>query len=527
MLRIKENKKWILLILLLFVIQIIVYVFFGMQKIDYHTDEYNTYLLANHAPDPWWSIPQDQWVTTEETMLTKMLVDSEDEKFQYAAILKKQSLDLHPFLYSWTVNTICSIWPGTDLSQWQGLTVNFIAAIGITVLAFITSLMLQKDKIIALLTAVAVVFSYGVVDMIMFIRMYTQLMFWGLALFSIHLVFWNQQKPLFYILLFVISVCGTLTQYHFLIILFFSCLYFGIRLIGKRKSKNAILYLVTEIIAGCFVIALFPPILSQLFEPHNSTAIRDNGSLLSRISEYVEIANTNIFNGWMAFFAVLCFVLIISFFYAKVTCRKNTFLLIRQENYWGKICFCCVSPSMFFVFLGFTAPYYAARYVAILFPILITIAVSITSQTFLMLVRHKTIALVLTIVCFSMVTIHPYTESPLTNLYKDRIPIHENAEKNSEKPVVIVSEYDWLVPYNYSELSEYGKYIRVTTESLSKDSVQSLLPKEDFMLYVYDFSSDYESVLQEALPFLKQYYGKISLNEGWTTRCAKVFDCKI
>lgn len=517
---VSSKRKFIIALAILIVAQLAAYTFLGFQKQDYHIDEYSTYQYAN-SDSIWWSIPQGEW-TSPDYLLKQMLVDSPEEKFQYGDIIRKQADDLHPFLYSWTINTVCSLWPGEELSPWQGLAVNFIPAAGLTVLSAAIVLQIEKNRKLALLAAAVTAFSFGIVDMVMFIRMYTQLMFWTAALCLIHLKYWEKRTPAFYVLMFAVSVCGTLTQYHFLIFLFFSCLYFGVRLLVLRRWKEAALYAGTEAAAGGFTVLVFPPIIGQLFQPHGSTEIADTGSLPERIWNYFSIAARSVWGG--ALWGLIAVLILAGAVWFLVRSRGRR---PADEAFWGKLGQLAFPVVPFFVFLGASAPYYTSRYVAILFPALIVVALVFLHRLFGAMNGTRRTALVLTAALAGVITVFPYTQQTLLNLYSDRVSVLESAAENSQKKVVAVSPYDWLIPYDYCEIAMYDEFIWVTPESLQDPDVQALLPQEDFMLYVFDLSGNYEAAVEQVEPMLEEIFEGISIEEAWTTRVAEVYYCAV
>lgn len=240
-----KKRPVLLCIVLLLALQLVCYIGLGTQKADFHTDEYYTYQLANSSQGAWWVVPFQEWAHAD-SLREQMVVSSPDTAFRYSTIMEIQSHDLHPFLYSFLVNTVCSFFPGV-FSRWTGLAINFFFAAACTVLVFFCTRHLIQNNLFSFLAASAFSFAFGVVNMVFFIRMYVMVMFWVAALATLHVFYWNKKLDFrFFLILFLCTLGGTFTQYHFLIYLFFLCLFFGISLLVRKCWGAALGYLATE-----------------------------------------------------------------------------------------------------------------------------------------------------------------------------------------------------------------------------------------------------------------------------------------
>ena len=62
---------------------------------------------------------------------------------------------------------------------------------------------------------------------------------------------------------------------------------------------------------------------------------------------------------------------------------------------------------------------------------------------------------------------------------------------------------------------------------MTKTDVQALLPQEDFMLYVFDLSGNYEAAVEQVESVLEKMDATVSVDEAWTTRLAEAYYCTV
>lgn len=522
----KQKTVCIMLaIFLLFVAQLIFYINWSEQKKDFHTDEFFTYQLANSTYGPWWIIAEDKW-TSPDQLTEQMVVRTPQAAFQYAEIREKQASDLHPFIYSMTINTACSVAAmfGVDFTMWTGLAVNFIFILPTSVLVYFLVKKLTQNQLTALFTAACFGFSAGVLDMVLFIRMYVMAMFWC-ALAALVQIHWIDKKRTitFYLSMLFISVLAVLTHYHFLLYLFFSCLVFGIYLLVQKKYKDAIFFVLTEATAGVLVIGIFPPILKQLFTPSSSTAITDDNSLFARFLIYISLLNKAIFGGLLWYILLASTIL---FIICKVRAKKHPYN--KKSNLGWKLALMILPPVGFLAVLAVTAPYLSTRYVSMIYPVAIAGIIVVLYQAVRLLVGHrKVVCCAVSGVVLLTCTLYSYRVTAISNLNTDREPVIQLAQEHQGMKALLVGHNSWQTPYDYSELVNYSAYLWVSRESLQTSEIQEILPHEDFLIYLFSyFSGDGYVPPEEMEQILEDIYEEpISLTYQWDTRMGSVYLC--
>lgn len=339
--------------------------FWGSQKINYHVDEYYTYGLANNrgSIDP---VIEDGVPYQGDSVFLNYLSPDDSERFDYSIVWENQANDVHPPLYYILIHTVCSFFPGI-FSKWEALSVNLVLLIIVDGLVFLTARQIFRDRWTAFLTMVINGMTLLCVNTILFLRMYMLMTVFVLGVTALFLKYFKRNKDKkFYLLLFFLSLGGALTQYYFLIYLFFLCLVFGIGLIVQREWKDIVYFLLALGCAGGASIAIFPAMINQIFgDGYRGKEAFGNARTLAdvpaHISEYIRIINDEVFGGLgviVLLFAV-CFLLLL--FREQQKNRSHIF----------KLCLFVVPTVCYCVMIAVIAPYQYDRYVMAVGPLLV------------------------------------------------------------------------------------------------------------------------------------------------------------
>lgn len=295
-------------------LELAVLFYYGNQKAGFHEDELYTYYSSNKTAGLF--VNDRQWMERDE--LRNDFVVLPGEGFRYGVVWQMQSWDVHPPLYYFLFHTVCSLFPGV-FSKWLGIGLNLLFFAGSFVLlaycAYMAVVCGKKEALsegmqgenrsggwncragmLAFFTCLFWGFSAAVVSGVMFIRMYQQLTFFVLLCLALHLRALNKQDfriRSFFLPLAVTVFLGFLTQYYYIIFHFFLGAGFCVYLLGKKKIKELVLYVIS-CGAGLFAAVLYyPPALSHIFRGYRGT---------EAVSEFGDASNTF---GRLRFFAGL------------------------------------------------------------------------------------------------------------------------------------------------------------------------------------------------------------------------------
>ncbi len=337
----KEQKYWQSAFFTLLFLQLTLAVFFGTKKESMHNDEFYSYYSTNGLHGL--SLKEREWNDTSP-LLQELMVTNEG-RFHYANVYKNQEKDVHPPLYYFLLHTLCSFFPN-QYSKWFGLVLNFAFFILSFFLLGFLSYELTENKLLAFLTCFLYGFSPGTLSGIVFIRMYMMLAFWFLLLSYIHLKMLKRQRNSFSKLqLFFLSLVillGCLTQYYFLVFLFFISLGYSLFLLRKKRWKDWIWYGISVLSSIFAAFFLYPASFSHIFTDYRGkdvqTAFLDQDVFLERLLYFFRLINEHSFYGTLIgifVFFIVSFVVLI-FFWSKK----------------GNSIFFSITPGFFILFLG-------------------------------------------------------------------------------------------------------------------------------------------------------------------------------
>ena len=266
--------RWLFIAVIL--LQTAVLVLLGQEKAGYHEDELYTYFSSNRTAGVAFADGEE---LSGEDFLGELTVH-EGERFRYGMVRTVQSWDVHPPLYYDLFHTVCSLTPGV-FSKWQGLVLNIAGFVLSQILLGLLAYRLTRSGLFAAAVTAVWGFSAAAASGVLFIRMYVWLTVFVLAMLLVHVSFIggilrkkDEEHPRRFLfghcLLFaLVSFCGFLTQYYYLIALFFAGLCTVFFLAGRiRKGLPArylVLYGLSEALSGALGLLYYPAAASHIF----------------------------------------------------------------------------------------------------------------------------------------------------------------------------------------------------------------------------------------------------------------------
>lgn len=330
----KENKRWIFLMTIIMMLQLVVASYFCIQKQGFHYDEYYSYYSANvtHGLAP----TDREWKEVSE--IRSEFRALEGEQFRYDMVKIMQSYDVHPPLYYMILHTVCSLFPGL-FSKWLGLGINLLFfIICYWLLAYIAYHVFHKNKYMTAVVCLLFGFQVGVLSGITFIRMYMMLTMWCLGIVVWHIPTWKQGiklSALNSIILFLLVMAGFLTHYYYAVFLFFlaayTCLY---NWWGRKDFKRSFLYGCVVCLGMVAAVIYYPSCLSHIFRGYRGTeavgAFFDIQNTVFRINFFTELMNESVFGGALWLFLLIVVILLLAVFVRKK--GKSMWKKLLQEH---------------------------------------------------------------------------------------------------------------------------------------------------------------------------------------------------
>ncbi len=309
------EKKETLILAVITILAAVLVVMLGMRKINYHCDEIWTYGLSNNQGGINPSFDRGVEYTGMGPFESFTMVQ-DGEGFHYANTWENQAKDVHPPLYYLFIHTVCSVFKGS-FSKWYGIGVNLFWMI-LTIIGLYLLIKELTESVVATTGAViAYVSSVVFLDTMLLIRMYAQFTFFVVLLMLLFKKNWDKKpEKSFLINLGVTLVLGMLSHYYFLLIAFFMCLAYGIKLIMSKDGKSVRNYIIALAVSGLVYGITWYHILAHIFNGYRGkeaiSKATSLGGLISGVTGMLSILNSEAFAGIGIVFVLigLCYVVV-------------------------------------------------------------------------------------------------------------------------------------------------------------------------------------------------------------------------
>lgn len=420
--------------ILLSILIIAIGIFWMSRKEDLDIDEVFTFGLANNTYQL--DIEDFKEYDGNELLLHYAAV-KDGEEFNVKNVFFNQKMDTHPPLYYLLVNFVSSIRKGT-FSMWHGLIINLVFMLALFwEMQYFFNLIIN-DKLMSSIFSIIAFFTYGMINEIVFIRMYVVLSVISMA-FAILIIekiksYQNNGINPYVTSLqfFLICVLGILTQYHFAIIALYFSIVFGLFLIYKKEFKTLFLIILSGALSIVVSILIFPGMINHIFGESSLHAV--NGEQIYSLSKkFFEILRTV----YRSFFGVgiipYIFILVIAIVLAIINLIKNKSNIknVISNNKWFFITlFACI---FYYVAIPFTIKYTFARY---LYNIYSLIIVCIISSIYLLFKSIKPMLKYISLVVIIMLTITSRLNTQPFSLNVGNNKFYEFLKNNSDTKIL-------------------------------------------------------------------------------------------
>ena len=252
---------------LMFFIVAAVCLMFSCRKSGMFIDEIYTYGLSNSSYAPYITDVKGGsalgQVITREDLFDYVSV-TEGEGFDFGSVYYNQTQDVHPPLYYWLFNMVCSLFPDT-FTKWTGLGLDFIIYM-LTLLCLYKLLMrLFSSRDIAS----AGVILYGLcllgTSTMLMIRMYVLLTLLSVLLAYLVARLIHDFRPWLCPLIALTILTGLMTQYYFVFYAFFLCAAYVLYALIKRQYRALLWFIPWALVGALCLLLVFPQCIDQLF----------------------------------------------------------------------------------------------------------------------------------------------------------------------------------------------------------------------------------------------------------------------
>lgn len=500
------NKKILIAMIIILALQSLAYIYAGREKPGLNIDEYYTYQLSNGVfgvKDP----VENGKIYKNTNPFFKEFVVNNENRFDYKEVWENQARDVHPPFYYAIFHTVSSFMPGI-FSKWTGIGINIFLALFVTILVYFITKELCSNSRIALIVTLTFALAPSSINNIVFIRMYVLLSIWILGIVLLHLKYIKKDiiDNKFFVLLAVLAVCGTLTQYYFLIFLFFVCLYFGVFLIIKRRWFCTLKYIISLAFAGGISLLIFPAMIKHIFgsgyrgkESFANLASSDFGS---RLSVYFKIVKDQIFGGRFSTAVLLCII----FFLIGMTFKNiRTKVIFYIKKNASKMI--VIFPTiLYFLLVVKISPYLSERYIFCIYPFIWMAFVLIVFQGINCLKNGKVFYKEYIVILMIGIFFIGYSyRAGITYMMKgEEKNIEISKENNADTLLCIYDNQQWKLMASYLAFDNYNKLVFIPYEQLDalKDSKYKKLGK--MQLYI-STTLNQEEVIEKVLDRYSKY----------------------
>lgn len=359
----KINKKELVSILIIILIQTIVFVIAGINKSYIHMDEAYSLGLASYnkteiqANEDFYNT----WHNGE--YYEDYLAVNDNEKGEYSQVYENQKNDVHPPLY-YLLLRFAMGFSLNEYSKWPGIILNIIIYAFITTFTYLIMKKLlfekEKSKEISLVIALMSSLTLAAITNAIYIRMYSLSALNIVITSYLHMKLLDSKKPSYKLLICIgiSALIGSLTHYYYLFYLGIIFVMFAIKYISKKQYKDLIKYVLTFVLAGITSLLIFPHSITHMFFGYRGQGAISNltsvSSFITSIRLYIEKIKVFGFNNLLYAILVIMLALII---YKKM----NKIKLIESKNKYIK--YIVLPTVVYFILTSIASPWIELRYI--------------------------------------------------------------------------------------------------------------------------------------------------------------------
>lgn len=460
------------------------------------------------------------WITAEQ-FKDYITTDSRDN-FNYLSVYFNVKDDNHPPLHFMALHTVSSIFRG-KISPWMGCSINLVLILGICVLLMkICREFLFQDKEPGIAVCILYACSMAGIATLLLIRMYAMLTFFCMAALYLHLKKrktgqWKNGNKL----LILVTVCGFLTQYYFVIFMLFLAGVTAVYL-WRTEKKDLFYYGRSMGISALLGLCIFPfSVADVLYSERGVESVQNLGSGFSGLGErfvnFWEIILEQVLGGTVGagIFLITVVAALVCFGVVKLGQDKELAKVKKVEREkarrlggtlvweYSMIGVPCIG---YFLVVVKIAPYYADRYLMPVFPLMALLMGAVLKKSldflkkYLKAFGHKGV-----LIAFAVLLVLPNLWTVKPAYWYQGYGLQEYmAGQHKDKACLCV--YDGVGYYqNLMEFTNYKKTLLVTEEELYSRSRDEVLETEEELVVLMKRNIDQEAVEE----YLAREYGYV------------------
>lgn len=427
----KKIDKEKLALLIVIIVQVIIYIFMGIQKSYIHMDEaysigltnYNKIEITNNEDF------YGQW--HDNKYYEDYISISESEATNFKPVYENQKNDVHPPFYYLLLRIVYSMHLNS-FSKWPGIILNIIICIISNILVYKIVKEITRDKKVSLLICLVNGLVISSIESVTYIRMYALNLLILLAIAYIHLINYKKDelsvKTL--VLIGIITLIASLTHYYNVIYVAVIYIIYSILYIKEKKYRDWGKYTLTMIIAATMSLLIFPYSIQHVFMGYRGQGVlstfKDPAKMISNLANYIYIVGEKIFNGTLA---IILFFFIIILMYKLI---KNRQLVIKMPN--NKLLLITIPAIIYFLVVALSSPYTEIRYIIPVCSFIFILVIYILYKTLEKMFKEDKKTKVVFSVILALILIMPIlTRANIGNLYIENKQIVKQVEEKYGK----------------------------------------------------------------------------------------------
>ena len=513
----KSRMKQLIVIIMILLLQCSFIIYWGIKKEGLGCDELYSYELANDTSGTPFLYERIDYLNIwhDAAYFKENITVQPGNRFSFYHVVDNQIQDVHPPLYYLLLNSVCSIFPNS-YSKWLGLGINIILLlISQWILYRVATMLMPDDKYMQVILLAFYGFSFGIVNLVMYIRMYMLVSVWVLVLYYFILKIMKmaldtgqdsrkmEKIAWYHVGVFVTITCGMLTHYYFVIAAFFLSGFYVLFLIYTKKWKLVGVYVVSAFGAMVNSVAIFPEMLMHIFGGYRGTENIDNlknANLLQNVKVFLKILNEQLFGKLLIpllAVIVVCRVYIHVKRLALQESRKSLFFRVGLGI--GVLSVIC-----YFVLVSKISIMPQWRFFSPIYPILMIALIGGGEYLFGKVLSQKKTCIIMAIICGCILGAGWYG-NVAEGLWEGSAHAEEVIKSHSEAKTLYISKNDFKVvdwdnllaqmnavyitdtddiAYNAQIINEYGQedvmFVLVEYEYNDKEIIQNLLDNTEY-----------------------------------------------
>lgn len=472
-------KKENIALIIILAIQLLVYIFLGVQKSYIHMDEAYSIGLTNYDKVEITDNEDFYGNWHNSAYYEDYLSISQEEVKNVKPVYENQKNDVHPPFY-YLLLRIAYSFHLNEFSKWPGIILNIIFFICSNILIYKILTKIIKNKKIALLMCLVSGLVISSLESVTYIRMYALNSFILLAIAYLHILNYKKEeldiKNL--ILIGTATLIASLTHYYNIIYIGIIYLIYAIIYLKNKQYKNLRKYTLTMVIAAICSLAIFPYSIKHIFMGYRGQGVletfKEPSKMISNLANYITILNEKVFNGTLWLIAI--FLVGVCIF--KLV--KNKKITIKVQN--EKLSLIIIPAIIYFLFVAVSSPYTEIRYII---PVCNFIFIFVIYELYevinKVLKEERNSDILISIILILILVMPLKTNAKVDNLYLQRKEIvSQVTEKYGEIPTIYLfnSNQNRFLDdiYMFTKINE--SYI-LEVKDASTEKVQEILQNKD------------------------------------------------